>query len=249
MSNAIGGEHQHTFFEDAFIARSDILTGVGQPVQHGERPGRGNARSCHQLARASTARKPCARDGILPSWSVSPSAHRRASAGRARTGPRRRGDTVPQQALRSTSLTRDDELALRVLLAEAWLLQDDLARPAPRWGARPTPFRESSLRHRCPISGGCTDVSPGKRRSVARHRAASARALKQSSGTRPARHRPRAFRARALLQDSVGDSAIMGEHFGEAASALHAVGDNRTLALVHSLNGSALAQRDATTKR
>ena len=34
----------------------------------------------------------------------------------------------------------------------------------------------------------------------------------------------------------------MREHFGEAATALHAVGDRRNLALVHSLSGSALAQ-------
>ena len=35
----------------------------------------------------------------------------------------------------------------------------------------------------------------------------------------------------------------MADHFGEAASALHAVGDKRNLALVHSLSGSALAQQ------
>ena len=40
------------------------------------------------------------------------------------------------------------------------------------------------------------------------------------------------------------------DHFGEAASALHAVGDKRNLALVHSLSGSAPgADRDGTTKR
>ena len=35
----------------------------------------------------------------------------------------------------------------------------------------------------------------------------------------------------------------MADHFSEAASALHAVGDKRNLALVHSLSGSALAQQ------
>src|SRR4029450_15657 len=41
----------------------------------------------------------------------------------------------------------------------------------------------------------------------------------------------------------VGDLATMADHFAEAASALHAGGDKRNLALVHSLPGSALAQQ------
>ncbi len=41
----------------------------------------------------------------------------------------------------------------------------------------------------------------------------------------------------------VGDRATVADHFSEAATALHAVGDKRNLALVHSLSGSGLAQQ------
>ena len=40
----------------------------------------------------------------------------------------------------------------------------------------------------------------------------------------------------------VGDTAIVREHITKAASALHAAGDRRHLALVHSLSGISLAQ-------
>ncbi len=40
----------------------------------------------------------------------------------------------------------------------------------------------------------------------------------------------------------VGDAAIVRDHISQAASALHAVGDSRNLALVHSLSGVTLAQ-------
>jgi len=40
----------------------------------------------------------------------------------------------------------------------------------------------------------------------------------------------------------VGDLAILREHITKAASALHAAGDRRNLALVHSLSGVSLAQ-------
>src|SRR5204863_9193346 len=40
----------------------------------------------------------------------------------------------------------------------------------------------------------------------------------------------------------VGDTAIVREHITKAASALHAAGDRRHLALVHSLSGVSLAQ-------
>ena len=38
--------------------------------------------------------------------------------------------------LRSSTLTRDEELALRSMLAEAWLLQDDLEQAATALGRR-----------------------------------------------------------------------------------------------------------------
>ena len=46
-------------------------------------------------------------------------------------------------SLRSTGLTRDDELAVRSALAEAWLLQDDLEQAASALGRLPDSFRDS----------------------------------------------------------------------------------------------------------
>ena len=46
----------------------------------------------------------------------------------------------------------------------------------------------------------------------------------------------------ALCYRQVGDTAIVREHLTKAASALHAVGDRRHLAMVHSLSGVTLAQ-------
>jgi len=49
---------------------------------------------------------------------------------------------ILQTALRSTSLTRADELALRAVLAEAWLLQDDLTQASASLGRAPDTLRE-----------------------------------------------------------------------------------------------------------
>src|SRR5215468_11437584 len=46
-------------------------------------------------------------------------------------------------ALRSSTLTRDDELLLRSMLAEAWLLQDDLDQAASALGRPPDTFRDT----------------------------------------------------------------------------------------------------------
>ena len=45
-----------------------------------------------------------------------------------------------------------------------------------------------------------------------------------------------------LCYRQVGDTAIVRDHLTQAASALHAVGDRRHLAMVHSLSGITLAQ-------
>jgi len=46
-------------------------------------------------------------------------------------------------SLRSTALTREDELAARSMLAEAWLLQDDLDKAAAALGRPPDTFRDT----------------------------------------------------------------------------------------------------------
>src|SRR5205814_6915614 len=46
-------------------------------------------------------------------------------------------------ALRSSTLSRDDELGVRAMLAEAWLLQDDLDQAAVALGRPPDAIRET----------------------------------------------------------------------------------------------------------
>ena len=64
-------------------------------------------------------------------------------------------------ALRSATLTREDELAVRAALAEAWLLQDDLDQAATALGRTPDTFRDTTSRLAVSRrSGGCTAGSP-----------------------------------------------------------------------------------------
>ena len=79
-------------------------------------------------------------------------------------------------ALHSSTLTRDDELALRSMLAEAWLLQDDLDQAAAALGRPPDTFRDTvppAASRRC---GGCTAAS--------RRRAAISRAPSRCTAAR-----------------------------------------------------------------
>src|ERR1700737_1758169 len=46
-------------------------------------------------------------------------------------------------ALRAASLNREDELAIRATLADAWLLQDDLDQAAAVLGRPPDAFRDT----------------------------------------------------------------------------------------------------------
>jgi DNA-binding NtrC family response regulator/tetratricopeptide (TPR) repeat protein len=140
------------------------------------------------------------------------------------------------QALRSTSLTREDELWIRVLLAEAWFLQDDVTQASAALGRPPDTLRETVpqalLSHLWRLHGRVAQARGDQSRAIALHQ----RAVRHAE----AAHDARFELARCYKQ--VGDGATMREHFAEAASALHAVGDRRNLALVHSLSGSALAQ-------
>src|SRR2546429_9632173 len=59
---------------------------------------------------------------------------------------RGRGDDAVQMlapALRSSALTRDEELTVRAMLAEAALLQDDLDQAASALGRPPDSFRDT----------------------------------------------------------------------------------------------------------
>jgi hypothetical protein len=132
---------------------------------------------------------------------------------------------------------------MRVVLAEAWLLQDDLTQASASLGRPPDAIRESvapvTLSHLWRLHGRLASARGDQSRAIALH----GRALKQGELAHDLRATGLAHFELARCYKNVGDRAIMAEHFGEAASALHAVGDKRTLALVHSLNGSALAQQ------
>ncbi|MGE0445768.1 MAG: sigma 54-interacting transcriptional regulator [Vicinamibacterales bacterium] len=148
--------------------------------------------------------------------------------------------------LKAGSLSRDDEFAVRSALAEAFLLQDDLAQASTTLGRPPDALREPISEGRQAtlwrLHGRITFARGEQSRAIALH----ARALKHAELA----HEPRAIGLAhyelALCYKQVGDSGIVREHLTEAASALHAAGDRRHLALVHSLSAVLLAQSGRT---
>jgi DNA-binding NtrC family response regulator/tetratricopeptide (TPR) repeat protein len=158
---------------------------------------------------------------------------------------RGRGSDVPpllQPILKTGALSREDEIAVRSALAEAWLLQDDLTQAASALGRPPDTLRE-------PVSDGRLSTLWRLHGRLAFARGEQSRAI--ALHTRALRHAELAHETRAiglahyelaLCYKQVGDSGIVREHLTEAASALHAVGDRRHLALVHSLSAVLLAQ-------
>jgi DNA-binding NtrC family response regulator/tetratricopeptide (TPR) repeat protein len=144
--------------------------------------------------------------------------------------------------LRSGSLPREDELAVRSVLAEAWLLQDDLAQAAATLGRPPDalhePISDAQLSTLWRLHGRITYARGEQSRAIALH----SRALKHAELAHDSRAIGLAHYELALCYKQVGDSGIVREHLTEAASALHAAGDRRHLALVHSLSAILLAQ-------
>ena len=144
--------------------------------------------------------------------------------------------------LRSSTLTRDEELALRSMLAEAWLLQDDLEQAATALGRPPDTFRETVPPGRLStlwrLHGRLAYVRGDQSRAIALH----GRALKQAELAHDSRSIGLAHYELGQCYRHVGDAATVREHITKAASALHAAGDRRHLALVHSLSGISLAE-------
>ena len=145
-------------------------------------------------------------------------------------------------ALRSSTLTREDELTLRSALAEAWLLQDDPDQAATALGRAPDTFRETVSAGRLStlwrLHGRLASARGDQSRAIALH----GRALKQAETAHDSRAIGLAHYELGQCYRQVGDIAIVREHITKAASALHAAGDRRHLALVHSLSGITLAQ-------
>jgi hydrogenase-4 transcriptional activator len=145
------------------------------------------------------------------------------------------------RALKQPGLTRDEQIQIRCALAEAWLLQDDVRQATEALGAPPEgrerldPARLSDLWR----MHGRLAVARGE---PSRGIAFLTKALKHAERAHDSRAIGLVHYELGLCYRQVGDIAIVREHITNAASALHAAGDRRHLAMVHSLSGVTLAQ-------
>ena len=145
------------------------------------------------------------------------------------------------RALREPHLNRDEQILVRCALAEAWLLQDDLRRATEALG-RPPDARERADPARISDLWRMHGRLAAARGEPTRGIAFLTRALRQAERAHDSRAIGLARYELALCYRHVGDTAIVREHLTAAAPALHAAGDRRHLALVHSLSGVAMAQ-------
>jgi len=150
--------------------------------------------------------------------------------------------SVLTPVFRSASLAREHQVLVRTALTEAWLLQDDLVQAAAVLGRPPDPFKDqlgdAALANLWRLHGRLAFARGEHSRSIALH----SRALKHAELAHASRAIGLAHYELAVCYKQVGDSGIVRDHLTEAASALHAAGDKRHLALVHSLSGVLLAQ-------
>lgn len=145
------------------------------------------------------------------------------------------------RALKQPGLSRDETLQMRSSLAEAWFLQDDLRQATEALGDPP---EERERLHPARLSElwrlqGKLAIARGE---PSRGIALLVRALKQAERAHDSRAIGLTHYELGLCYRHVGDTAIVREHIAQAASALHAAGDLRNLALVHSLSGVTHAQ-------
>jgi DNA-binding NtrC family response regulator/tetratricopeptide (TPR) repeat protein len=99
------------------------------------------------------------------------------------------------------------------------------------------PISDAQLATLWRLHGRITYARGEQSRAIALH----SRALKHAELAHDSRSIGLTHYELALCYKQVGDSGIVREHLTEAASALHAAGDRRHLALVHSLSGVLLA--------
>jgi hydrogenase-4 transcriptional activator len=145
------------------------------------------------------------------------------------------------RALRQPGLRRDDQIQIRCALAEAWLLQDDLRQATDALG-RPPDARERADPARLSDLWRMHGRLAAARGEPSRGIAFLTKALRQAERAHDSRAIGLARYELGLCYRQVGDTAIVREHLTAAANALHAAGDRRHLAMVHSLSGVALAQ-------
>ena len=141
-----------------------------------------------------------------------------------------------------SNLSRDEELGIRVTLAESYLLQGDLAQAGVVLGRPPDTLRETLpsvlLSNLWRLHGRVAFARGEQSRAIALHN----RALKQAEIAHDSRAIGLAHFYLGQCYRQVGDTAIVRDHISEAAAALHAAGDRRHLAMVHSMSGVMLAQ-------
>ena len=145
------------------------------------------------------------------------------------------------RALRQPGLRREDQIQIRCALAEAWLLQDDLRQATEALG-RPPDARERAEPGRLSDLWRMHGRLATARGEPSRGIAFLTKALRLAERAHDSRSIGLSRYELALCYRQVGDSATVREHLTAAASALHAGGDRRYLAMVHSLSGVALAQ-------
>src|SRR5262249_18296928 len=123
-----------------------------------------------------------------------------------------------------------------------WLLQDDIDQASAALGRPPDALRENIAPGRAStlwrLHGRVAWARGDQSRAIAHH----GRALKQAEIAHDSRAIGLAHYELGQCYKQVGDLSIVREHITKAASALHAAGDRRHLALVHSLSGVSLAQ-------
>ncbi|MGE0393319.1 MAG: sigma 54-interacting transcriptional regulator, partial [Vicinamibacterales bacterium] len=135
-----------------------------------------------------------------------------------------------------------DGLTVRIALAEGWLLQDDLPKASRVLGRAPAALSDSP--GTLPMSGlwrlhGRVAFERGEpSRAIALHQ----RALRHADAAHDSRAIGLAHYELAHCYEKMGDDATVREHLARASSALHAAGDRRHLALVHSLSAVQLGQ-------
>jgi DNA-binding NtrC family response regulator/tetratricopeptide (TPR) repeat protein len=144
-------------------------------------------------------------------------------------------------ALKAPALRREEQIQIRCALADAWLLQDDLRQASEALGRQPDARErmDPALLSDVWRMHGRIAVASGE---PSRGIALLSKALKQAERAHDSRAIGLAHYELGLCYRQVGDAGIVREHIAASASALHAAGDRRHLALVHSLSGVTLAQ-------
>jgi DNA-binding NtrC family response regulator/tetratricopeptide (TPR) repeat protein len=149
---------------------------------------------------------------------------------------------VLTQALKSSGLKHEDQVGLRCALAEAWLMGDDVAQASSILGRQPDPLRDdlppALLSSLWRLHGRIAFAKGDQSRAIA----LLGRALRHAEQAHDSEAIGLAHYELGLCYKQVGDSAIVREHIAKAAPALHAAGNGRYLALLHSLSGVVLAQ-------